>query len=100
MARASGLTEIADRLRSDRAGLEQFHVHRLSLFGSMARGEATAASDIDLLVDFDQPIDLLRFIELEEYLSALLDGRVDLVLRESLKPLLRDRILREAVNVL
>jgi predicted nucleotidyltransferase len=100
MAQASGVSDIADRLRGDRASLKRFHVRHLSLFGSVARGEANPSSDVDLLVDLDRPIDLLRFIELEEHLSALLDRRVDLVLRDNLKPLLKERILGEAVNVL
>ncbi len=96
----TGALEIATRLRADRAGLMRFHVRSLSLFGSQARGEARETSDIDLLVDFDTPIDLLQFIELEEHLSDLLGKPVDLVLRDSIKPMLRERILSEAVDVL
>lgn len=92
--------EIARRLDARRAELARFGVSSLALFGSRAREEAHAESDIDLLVDFVRPIDLFAFMELEEELEAWLGARVDLVPRDALKPLLRDRILREAVSVL
>jgi uncharacterized protein len=92
--------EIARRLNARRAELARFGVRSLALFGSRARGSEHAESDIDLLVDFAAPIDLLTFMELEEELQVWLGARVDLVPRDALKPLLRDRILREAVSVL
>jgi predicted nucleotidyltransferase len=94
------LPEIRERLRTDREMLDRFHVRALALFGSRVRGEARPDSDVDLLVDFDGPIDLIGIIELEEHLAKLLGVRVDLVERDDLKPLLRPRILAEAVSVL
>jgi predicted nucleotidyltransferase len=92
--------EIARRLDARRAELARFGVGSLALFGSRAREQARAGSDIDLLVDFVRPIDLFAFMELEEQLEAWLGARVDLVPKDALKPLLRNRILREAVSVL
>jgi predicted nucleotidyltransferase len=94
------LPEISQRLKADRETLGRFHVRALALFGSRVRGEARPDSDVDLLVDFDGPIDLIGIIELEEHLAKLLGARVDLVERSDLKPLLRPRILAEAVSVL
>jgi predicted nucleotidyltransferase len=91
--------EIARRLDARRTELARFGVHSLALFGSRASGRERVESDVDLLVDFAQPIDLFTFMELEEELQSWLGARVDLVPRDALKPLLRDRILREAVSV-
>jgi predicted nucleotidyltransferase len=92
--------ESARRLGARRTELARFGVRSLALFGSRAREQAHPGSDVDLLVDFARPIDLLAFMELEEELQAWLGASVDLVPRDALKPLLRERILREAVSVL
>lgn len=73
---------------------ERFGVTSIGLFGSWARGEASAASDVDLLVEFERP-SFDAYMDLKFYLEDLLQKRVDLVLRRALKPLLRDRILGE-----
>ena len=64
---------------------------------SGAGGEARPESDVDLLVDFNQPIGLFELVELKDYLEELLGCSVDLVPRDSLKRQLRDRILKEAI---
>lgn len=79
-----------------------YRVHSLALFGSIARGEAKARSDIDLLVEFDDaenPVSLLEFIALRDFLSDTLKRRVDLVEKQTLRPALRERILREAEQI-
>ncbi len=77
----------------------EFGVQSLEIFGSVARGEDTALSDLDLLVTFQEPPTLFQLVELEHFLSDQLGIRVDLVLKEDLKPDLRERILREARRV-
>ncbi len=67
----------------------------VGLVGSMARGEATDRSDIDLIVRFAQPISLIGLISLEQELSAALGRQVDLLTESALSPYLRDRILRD-----
>ena len=86
--------------RSDRAvpELRTHAVQELWLFGSAAREELQAGSDIDLLVDFSAPVTLFEFARLRRRLESLLGRSVDLVTRDALKPQLRDRILREAVR--
>ena len=76
-----------------------FGVKSLALFGSIVRGEATAASDVDLLVELDgRPVGLFHLSRTQHYLEGIFGvERVDLVLRDGIKPALRDRILREAV---
>lgn len=86
--------------RIDRAApeLRTHAVQELWLFGSAAREELRADSDIDLLVDFNAPVTLFEFARLRRRLESLLGRSVDLVTRDALKPQLRDQILREAVR--
>lgn len=79
----------------------RWHIRRLSIFGSMARGTFGADSDVDILVEFDDGATpgFFAMEELRSELSALAGGRaVDLVTRQGLHPLLRDRVLAEAVE--
>ena len=78
---------------------ERYHVASLGLFGSYARREARAESDLDVLVRFRRTPGLIRFIELEGFLSDLLDIRVDLVMAEALKPNIGRRVLAEVEPV-
>ncbi|MGD0308919.1 MAG: nucleotidyltransferase family protein [Acidobacteriota bacterium] len=76
-----------------------FGVKSLALFGSVVRDEATPASDVDLLVEFDgRPVGLFHLSRTQHYLESILGmPKVDLVLRDSIKPALKERILREAI---
>lgn len=78
---------------------ERFKVKSISVFGSYLRGQQSAESDIDILVEFDGTIDLFDFVELENFLSDVLGSRVDLIMKDTLKPRIRNRILKEAVNI-
>lgn len=78
---------------------KRYMVDGLYLFGSYARDEHTAFSDVDLLVEFSKTPDLLTFIELEEILSKYLNKNVDLVPKRKLKSELKNRILEEAIAV-
>lgn len=74
------------------------HLTSIAVFGSVARDEARSDSDIDVLVEFDQPPGYLGFVDLQQRLSEALGAKVDLFTRASLHPALRDRILAEAVD--
>jgi hypothetical protein len=88
--------EILGRHRSE---LEARGVESLALFGSVARDEATASSDVDLLVGFNRPTGLLAFIELKQYLEDLLGvDRVDLATEASLSESMRRRIASEVIR--
>ena len=78
---------------------EKYHVSSLGLFGSYLREEQTSKSDLDILVSFTETPSLLKFIELENHLTDLLDIKVDLVMRDALKPKIGERILREVVPI-
>ena len=77
----------------------KFGVTKLALFGSTARGSATAVSDVDVLVTFDGPATSARYFGVQFYLEDLLGRPVDLVTDKALRPELRPFIERDAVNV-
>jgi predicted nucleotidyltransferase len=77
----------------------QFGVETLTLFGSVARNEATSDSDVDLLVEFNRPVGLFGLFALQNHLEALFGCPVDLGTPDSLKPRLKDRVLQEAIRV-
>ena len=77
----------------------EFGVKQIGVFGSYVRNEQTKNSDADILVEFDRPVGLFRFMELEEYLAKLLKTKVDLVSKKALKPYIGRRILNEVVYI-
>jgi len=92
--------EVLRILQANRDNLhERFGVRTLSLFGSVARNEATEVSDVDLLVEFDRPVGYFGLIALQEHLEGLLQCKVDVGTFHSLKPRLRQRILGECIHV-
>jgi predicted nucleotidyltransferase len=74
-------------------------IKRIGIFGSYIRGEENEKSDIDILVEFDSPIDIFKFIELEETLSKKLGVKADLVSKQALKPFIGEKILKEVIYV-
>ncbi len=77
----------------------RFGVTRLALFGSTARGEASNASDVDILVSFDGPATSQRYFGVQFFLEDLLNCPVDLVTDKALRRELRPYIERERVDV-
>ena len=78
---------------------EKYSVSYLGIFGSYIRGEQTRDSDLDVLVEFDKIPGLLKYIELEYYLSDLLGVKVDLVTRTGLKQNVEKQILNEVISL-
>lgn len=92
-----GIQEIQSTLKQHKPALAQrYHIKTLGVFGSYARGDHTGTSDIDLLVEFDQPIGL-EFVSLQQELETILGKKVDLVTPTALKPRLRHRILQQVI---
>ena len=87
-------------LRAHESDLRRLGVKHAAIFGSAARGEARPESDIDILVELDptKPIGLFEYARLKLSIGGLFAGAVDVVNRKTLKPLLRENILREAVD--
>jgi uncharacterized protein len=92
------LYEVLHILREHREEIAGFGVTSLSVFGSVARGEAGPESDVDMLVEFGAPIGLFGFVRLKDYLESILGRRVDLAMVGALREQMRERILREAVR--
>jgi predicted nucleotidyltransferase len=94
-------TPIGRRLRRRRravlAACGRRGASNVRLFGSVARGEDTDTSDVDLLVDLDEQVGVVSLIGLERELSDLLGVEVDVVPAASIKPRLRDAIAAEAI---
>lgn len=78
---------------------ERYSVETLEVFGSYVRSEQKKDSDLDILVTFKEVPSLLTFLAIENYLTDLLGVKVDLVMKDSLKPKIGGQILREAVPV-
>lgn len=78
---------------------DDYQVAKLGIFGSFARGEAKETSDVDILVEFNETVDLFHFIRLQHYLSEILGREVDLVTPDALKPLIKDQILKEVLYI-
>lgn len=80
--------------------LQEYGVEKVALFGSCVRGEMEEDSDIDILVEIKKDISLLDFVGLKQKIEEALGRNVDLVEYDTLKPLLRERILKEQVVLL
>ena len=91
--------EIIERIRGRKSELRKLGVARLSLFGSVARGEFDQASDVDLLVAFEGTADFDLYITLKLFLEDLLEKPVDLIMETALKPRIRARVESEMIRV-
>lgn len=89
--------EIIRRLAKHRGELDALSVRELLLFGSHARNEASVSSDLDFVVEFHEK-SFDHYMGLKEFLETLFGRPVDLVIKSSIKPRLRERILGEAVR--
>jgi predicted nucleotidyltransferase len=89
--------EILKTLSANQAKIKSFGVRGLSLFGSCARGDETAESDLDFVVEFERK-SFDAYMDLKFFLEDLFDKPVDLVLSDGIKPRLRAAILQEAVH--
>ena len=87
------LTEYMPEIR------EKFNVKSIGVFGSVVREKQTKNSDIDVLVEFSEPIGLFKFMDLEEYLENIFQSKVDLVSKKALKPHIGENILSEVVYI-
>lgn len=85
-------------LAAVRSLCRRYHVRELAVFGSAVRGELTANSDLDLLVDFevDAQIGFLALARMQRELAGLAGRQVDLVPKSGLKPAIRDSVTSEA----
>jgi predicted nucleotidyltransferase len=93
-------SDIERKIKAVKPELEaEFGVRKIGIFGSYAKGLQTEKSDIDIIVEIERPMGLIGFIKIEQYLSRLLRRSVDLLTPESIKPFLREDILKEVKYV-
>lgn len=92
--------EALRRLNRNREKLRTHHVRHIAVFGSTARNEATAQSDVDLLVEFEPkaPVGLFAYVRLLDFLAGVMDTRIDLATPAALRPEMRDEIVAEAIR--
>ena len=91
--------EVLQRLAAQRKKVTAFKVKSLAVFGSVARNEARADSDVDILVEFQGPATFDGYMKLKTFLEDVLNQRVDLLTHRGLRPELAPAIEREAVYV-
>ena len=94
------IQSVLDTLRAHENELRRLGVSHAAVFGSVARGEARSDSDVDVLVelDRDRPMGIFEYARLKLYVNEILNGAGDVVNRRTLKPLLRDSVLRDAIH--
>ena len=90
--------EVLDTVKAHQDRLNDFAVKDLFLFGSVARDEATATSDVDFLVNFSRPVGLFTLLGLKAFLEDLLGCDVDIGTPDSLRPHLRETVLKEVIR--
>ena len=90
--------EIKKKLAEQKNALKNdYGVTEIGLFGSYVKDQQRDTSDVDILVEFQEPIDLFTFVHLKNQLSDLLGVKVDLVTKKALKPKIGERILKEVL---
>ncbi len=90
------LESIEEKIKDIKPELEEkFGVKKIGIFGSYAKGLEDEQSDVDILVEIERPMGLIKFIKIEQYLSKILNRTVDLLTFESLKSYMKDDVLKE-----
>lgn len=94
------LEEIIYILKKQKPAIrERYSVRKIGIFGSYVRGEQKKKSDVDVLVEFEKPISLLKLVNLENFLANKIGIKVDVVTKEDLRHELKERILNEVVYI-
>ncbi|MDJ0581769.1 nucleotidyltransferase family protein [Crocosphaera sp.] len=96
----SDFQQVSDTLKINMENLKlKYKVKTLGVFGSFVRGEAKDNSDLDLLVEFQGDVTFDNYMDLKFLLEDLFERKIDLVIKEDIKPQIRERILEETVYV-
>ncbi len=99
MEKAKNIDEILDILRQNKQDLhDKFGVLDIAVFGSTARGDRLADSDIDIHVEFKKEFErFYNFMDLKFFLEEILDSKVDLGIKDSIRKELKEKILKESI---
>lgn len=94
------LNTVLETLRAHSAALKSRGVVHASVFGSTARGERNARSDVDIVIDLDalRPLNVFDYAAIKDEIRTIVGGKVDVVVREGLKKPVRERVESEAVD--
>lgn len=93
------LEEIKEIINQHKKELEEvFKVKSIAIFGSYSRGEQTPLSDVDILVEFKEPVGFL-FVHLADFLEDILEVKVDLLTPDAIKPNRRKYIMEDLIYV-
>jgi predicted nucleotidyltransferase len=96
--KVTSLEEIKGLIEQYRPELKrQFHVEKIGVFGSYARGDEKKKSDVDFLVTFDEDISLFDHVDLTLYLKDLMGRKVDVIQHDNLRPELREYVLKDLI---
>lgn len=94
------LEEIKEILKKQKPAIrERYSVSKIGVFGSYVRGEQKRKSDVDILVEFEKPISLLKLVNLENFLTDSIGIKVDVVAKEDIRQELKESILRDITYV-
>jgi uncharacterized protein len=101
MKKIQTIDELLSVLKGCRQGLaERYGVRDLAVFGSYVKGNQHRRSDIDILVELEKTSKTFdNYMELKFYLTRIIGGKVDLVLKDSIREELKERVFSEAVHV-
>lgn len=92
------LIKIKSIIKSEKPTLcEKYGVTKIGIFGSYSFGDFKKNSDVDILVEFKEPISLFKFMKLEDYLSYKLGKKVDLISKNGIKKYIKKNILSSTV---
>lgn len=91
--------EVLELVRSHQTQLQKLGVISLDLFGSVARDQAHAQSDVDFLVELEESIGFFGFFQIKHYLEDVLECPIDLGTADALKEHLREPVLEEAIRI-
>jgi len=87
--------EIKRILKENRQILKKYKVTKIGIFGSFVTGKTKKKSDVDLLVEFEDVIDLFEFVHLTDEIQQILKSKVDLATPDAIKPYIKPKIMRE-----
>jgi hypothetical protein len=98
--KVTSIEEIKEIIEQNRSELKrEFHVEKIGVFGSYARGDQKKRSDIDFLVTFDESISIFTLGGLYEYLKEIMGTNIDVVPIEDLRPEFSDGVMKDVVYI-
>ncbi|MCF7845575.1 MAG: nucleotidyltransferase family protein [Candidatus Pacebacteria bacterium] len=92
------MEKIIELIRKNKDSLKNtYNIEKIGIFGSFAKDNQNDSSDIDILVEFSEPIGYFKFIELEQFLEKVLGKKVDLATKNSLKLSIKKEVLKDTI---